>query len=90
MIFIKWLLENYVQFFTALAALLTAVEAVCRILPTKSPEGAVQRFGLILKIVMDTLKVPNNIKLPPVDCVKCESLEHGDKHCPTCTCIAAK
>lgn len=54
-----WLMANYEGVFVILAGIVGLAEAIVRITPTKKDDGAVQRLGNGLKIVMDFLKIPN-------------------------------
>lgn len=61
---IKWVMENYVEMLIALGSLTAALEIIVRLTPTKTDDGFLQRFGGMLKQLMDALKIPNNLKNP--------------------------
>ena len=61
---IPWLMNNYVELFMVLGAVIAAAESIVRLTPTKADDGAVERIGNLLRRVMDFLKIPNNVKKP--------------------------
>ena len=58
----KWIAENYLNLGTVLLAGVALAEAIVRLTPTKSDDGAVERIGAVIRKICDLLKVPNNTK----------------------------
>ena len=55
----SWLSGNWPEMVAALSLLLASAEAIVRLTPTKSDDGAVERIGKILKWIFDLVKAPN-------------------------------
>jgi len=48
--------------YLALGAGIAIAEAITRLTPTKKDDGFVQRLGELIKLVLDSISTPNNIK----------------------------
>ena len=59
-----FLKEYYADILIALSLLIGSFEIITRMTPTKKDDGAVMRIGGMLKKLMDSLKIPNNLKEP--------------------------
>jgi len=54
-----WISENYANFLVCLSVIVTALESIARLFPTKNYHSGIERVGVILRKIMDFLKVPN-------------------------------
>lgn len=60
--FMQFIVQNWGNISLAIMALVALAEAIVRITPTTSDDGAVERIGAIIRKILDFLKVPNNVK----------------------------
>lgn len=58
-IIIEWVLGNP---YLSLAIGIAIAEFVTRLTPTEKDDGFIQRFGGVVKIILDAVKVPNVVK----------------------------
>lgn len=54
-----WLVESKEELALAVMTLLTFLEVVVRLTPTKKDDGAMERVGKVVRKVFDFLKIPN-------------------------------
>lgn len=60
-----WFQASYVEVVALVTAGIAFAEAVVRLTPTKTDDGAVERLGAAVKRILDFLRVPNLTKTPP-------------------------
>jgi acetolactate synthase small subunit len=65
--FWAWLSANILEIGALVSALIAVAEAIVRLTPTKVDDGAVERIGKAIRSLFDMLKIPNNVKKPPVE-----------------------
>lgn len=55
----EWLKLNYVNMVIVLVALVSFLEALVKLTPTKTDDGAVKRIGSVIDWIAKMLKIPN-------------------------------
>ena len=60
--FAQFVVQHWGDITMAILALVALAEAIVRITPTQSDDGAVERIGSVIRKILDFLKVPNNTK----------------------------